>query len=146
MSGEKRDELLGAWLALRSWPDAKPALQRLRDAGARLALLSNLSPAMLGGSIATSGLGDLFEHVLSTDRARTYKPSPDAYRLGPAAFRLPKNQILFVAFAGWDAAGARAFGYPTFWANRLGAPAEELGSRVDAEGRSLADLTAFVLG
>ena len=34
------------------------------------------------------------------------------------AFGLPREEILFVAFAGWDVAGARWFGgsaYPTFW-------------------------------
>lgn len=145
LSGETRDQLLRAYLALGAWPDAKPALQALRSAGVRLALLSNLTPDMLKGSIATSGLDGVFEHVLSTDRAKTYKPSPDAYRLGVNAFGLAKSQILFVAFAGWDAAGAKAFGYPTFWVNRLGLPSEELGSKADAEGKSLADLTAYAL-
>ncbi|MGJ0397342.1 MAG: haloacid dehalogenase type II [Methylocystis sp.] len=146
LTDEKRDQLLRAYLALGTWPDAKPALQRLRQAGARLALLSNLTPAMLEGSIATSRLEGVFEHVLSTDRAKTYKPAPDAYRLGLDAFGLAKNEILFVAFAGWDAAGAKAFGYPTFWVNRLGLPSEELGGKADAEGQSLADLTAYALG
>ncbi|MBG0800631.1 haloacid dehalogenase type II [Methylocystis sp. H4A] len=145
LSGETRDQLLHAYLTLGVWPDARPTLQGLRSAGVRLALLSNLTPDMLKGSITTSGLEGVFEHVLSTDRAKTYKPSPDAYRLGVDAFGLAENQILFVAFAGWDAAGAKAFGYPTFWVNRLGLPSEELGSKADAEGKSLADLTAYVL-
>lgn len=145
LSGEQRDELLRAYLALRTWPDAKRVLQQLRSADLRLALLSNLTPDMLEGSIAASGLDGVFEHVLSTDQAKTYKPTRDAYRLGVDALRLPKSNILFVAFAGWDAAGAKAFGYPTFWLNRQGLPAEELGSKADAEGRSLADLPAYAL-
>jgi 2-haloacid dehalogenase len=57
---------------------------------------------------------------------------------------LPREQILFVAFAGWDAAGAKAFGYPTYWVNRLGLPREELGILPDAVGTDLTDLTAYV--
>jgi 2-haloacid dehalogenase len=30
------------------------------------------------------------------------------------AFTLKREEILFAAFAGWDAAGAKWFGYPTF--------------------------------
>ncbi|XXY46335.1 hypothetical protein WME91_40680 [Sorangium sp. So ce269] len=60
------------------------------------------------------------------------------------AFRLERDEIVFVPFAGWDAAGARWFGYPTFWVNRLGLPAEELGVSADATGASLADLVEFV--
>jgi 2-haloacid dehalogenase len=63
--------------------------------------------------------------------------------LGVSAFGLPKEQILFVAFAGWDAAGAKTFGYPTFWVNRLGLPPEELGTMTDGEGSTLNELLAF---
>ena len=51
-----------------------------------------------------------------------------------------------VGFAGWDVAGAKWFGYPAFWVNRLGAAAEELGVEPDGVGRGLDDLVAFVRG
>jgi phosphoglycolate phosphatase-like HAD superfamily hydrolase len=89
-----------------------PALTKLRGAGLRLAFLSNFTPGMLNGCIKSAGLDGLFEHVLSTDAARTYKPDPRAYELGTAALDLPREQILFAAFAGWDAAGARSFRVP----------------------------------
>jgi 2-haloacid dehalogenase len=43
-------------------------------------------------------------------------------------------------------AGAKWFGYRTYWANRLGSPPEELGVKPDAEGRDLSGLMAFVEG
>ncbi|WP_437289071.1 haloacid dehalogenase type II [Sorangium sp. So ce406] len=141
---EKRARLLGAYLDLRPWPDAAPALRSLKDAGVRLSFLSNFTPRMLDAAIESAGLGGLFEHALSTDRARTYKPDPRAYRMAVDAFGLEREEILFVPFAGWDAAGARWFGYPTFWVNRLGLPAEELGVTADATGASLADLVELV--
>ena len=111
----------------------------------RLGFLSNFTPAMLDAAIRSSGLGGVFEHVLSTDRVRTYKPDPRAYQLGLDAFRLPREQIVFAAFAGWDAAGAKRFGYPTYWVNRLQAPPEELGvPAADGAGHSLTDLLTFV--
>ena len=138
-----REQLLNAYLSLKAWPDVGPALQKLRSAGVRLAFLSNFTPAMLHGSIKAAALDGLFEHVLSTDQARTYKPAAKAYQLGVSALGLPMEQILFVAFGGWDVAGAKMFGYPTFWVNRLGQPAEELGARPDGEGRTLEDLLSF---
>jgi 2-haloacid dehalogenase len=146
LTNDKRDRLLGAYLQLTPWPDAVPALQQLKAAGIRLAFLSNFTPDMLRGCIAASGLDGVFDHVLSTDQAKTYKPDPAAYRLGIDTFGLPREDILFVAFAGWDAAGARTFGYPTFWVNRLGLPVEELGVRPDATGTNLTDLAAYVTG
>ena len=60
------------------------------------------------------------------------------------AFKLKREEILFAAFAGWDAAGAKWFGYPTFWVNRLNLPGEELGVTPDATGQDLTDLVSFV--
>ena len=90
-----------------------------------------------------AGLSTSFDHVLSTDAIRSYKPTPASYRLAIDALGLSRQEILFAAFAGWDAAGAKAFGYPTFWVNRLGAPAEELGAAPDGVGTDLAGLLRF---
>lgn len=144
LTPEKRRRLMDTFLELKAYPDAPPVLRSLRDAGVRLGFLSNATPEMLHAGIKNSGLDGLFEHVLSTDQIRTYKPDPHAYRLGTHAFRLDVSEILFVAFAGWDAAGARSFGYPTYWVNRLNLPAEELGVTADGVGRTLADLERFV--
>jgi 2-haloacid dehalogenase len=144
LTAEKRKQLMDAHLALKAWPDVAPALESLKSAGLRLAFLSNATPKMLDAGIKNSGLEGLFEHVLSTDAIKTYKPDPRAYQLAIDAFRLSRDEILFVAFAGWDAAGAKAFGYPTFWVNRLGVPAERLGVVPDAVGKGLDELVAFV--
>jgi 2-haloacid dehalogenase len=118
----------------------------LRSAGLRLGLLSNFTPRMLESALRTSGLRDAFPYVLSTHAARTYKPDPAAYALGTEALGLPRDAVVFTAFAGWDAAGARRFGYPTFWANRAHASPEELGVTPDAAGAGLDGLVAFVVG
>ncbi len=144
LAPEKRQQLMNAYLGLKTWPDVAPALQTLKSAGIRLAFLSNATPKILDAGIKNSGLEGVFEHVLSTDRIKTYKPDPRAYQMAIDAFRLKREEILFVAFAGWDAAGAKSFGYPTFWVNRLNLPAEELGVVPDGVGKNLTDLVGFV--
>jgi 2-haloacid dehalogenase len=98
----------------------------------------------LEAGIRNSQLDGVFDHVLSADRVKAYKPDPRAYQMGLDAFGLKLDQILFAAYAGWDAAGAKAFGYPTFWVNRQNQPGEELGVTLDAIGGNLNDLVAFV--
>jgi len=144
LSRDRREQLMDAYLRMKAWPDASLALQAFRNNGIRLAILSNATPAILDAGIKNSGLEAAFEHVLSTDTIRTYKPDPRAYRMAIEAFDLRREDILFVAFGGWDAAGSRAFGYRTFWVNRLGLPLERLGAGPDAIGRNLADLAEFV--
>uniref|UniRef100_Q01W84 Haloacid dehalogenase, type II n=1 Tax=Solibacter usitatus (strain Ellin6076) TaxID=234267 RepID=Q01W84_SOLUE len=145
LTAEKRDRLVDAYFNLVCWPDVAAAISALKEAGIRLAFLSNLTAGMLQAGLRNSQLDGIFEHVLSTDRVRAYKPDPRAYQMGIDAFRLQRDQILFAAFAGWDVAGAHSFGYPTFWVNRQNQPAEELGAAPDGSGRTMDDLTAWLL-
>ena len=144
LTREKRDRLMDASLRLQAWPDVPSALPSLKEGGVKLAILSNATPEILGSGLERSGLEGFFDRVLSTDALRTYKPDPRAYQMAIDSFGLERPDILFVPFAGWDAAGAKAFGYETFWVNRMKLPMERLGVVPDAVGQSLADLAGYV--
>jgi 2-haloacid dehalogenase len=117
------------YLRLDIFPDTKPALDSL--AGARLAILSNGSPAMLDAAVHNSGLERFFAEVISVNRVKTYKPSPRVYALGPEILGILAEEILFVSANSWDAAGAKAFGYKVCWCNRTRAEPERLGRPAD---------------
>jgi 2-haloacid dehalogenase len=144
LSSQTHARLMDAYLNLRCWPEVPEALRNLRRAGIRLAFLSNMTTRMLEAGIRNSHLDGLFDYVLSTDRVNAYKPDPRAYQMGIDAFGLNRDQMVFAAFAGWDVAGAKSFGYPTFWVNRQNQPREELGVAPDGSGANLNDLVAFV--
>ncbi|MEO8369390.1 MAG: haloacid dehalogenase type II [Candidatus Solibacter sp.] len=146
LSIEKRHRLLRCFWEFKPWPDALAALQRLKTAGLRLVFLSNFTEVMLTSAVRSCGLQGLFEPHLSTDKVRAFKPDPRAYHMAVDALNLRRDEIVFGAFAGWDAAGAKAFGFPTFWVNRMKQPVEELGFRADAMGHDLDELARFVIG
>jgi 2-haloacid dehalogenase len=125
--------LMESYLSLACFPEVAGALARLRATASPLGILSNGSPRMLNAAVSSSGLRGVFQHVLSVDSAKTYKPSPRVYALGPRAFGLPAADILFVSSNAWDIAGAKAFGYRTCWCNRARAPMEALGVEPDHE-------------
>jgi 2-haloacid dehalogenase len=144
LTREKRERLMAAFLTLKAWPDVLPTLTALKADGIRMAFLSDFSAAMLDANIRSAGLEGLFGEHLSTDRVRAFKPDPRSYRMAMESFKLKREEIVFAAFGGWDAAGAKRFGYPTFWCNRLKLPVEELGAIPDSVGSSTVDLAAFV--
>jgi len=146
MPDDTLQELLRVYKRPDAWPDVGGSLSALRSAGLRLAILSNMNHAMLVDGLERSALTGSFDAVISTDAIRSFKPDPRAYNLPVEALKLSREEILFVPFAGWDVAGARWFGYPTFWMNRSGAPLEYLGVKPDAVGADMKDLQAFVLG
>lgn len=143
LTPDKQDAIMGAFLRLPVWADVKPALAQLSRQNIRLAFLSNMTEDMLRANMVHNGIEDYFEFVLSTDRAQAFKPSPQAYALGVDAFGLKKEEIAFAAFAGWDAAGASWFGYPTVWVNRLGVPTEQLDAIPRVIGKGMAELLQF---
>lgn len=145
LNADARRRLMQAYLDLRAWPDALPAFRALHQAGLKLAFLSNFTAPMLDAATRNSGLQDLVGEPLTTDRVRAYKPDPRAYQMGVDSFGLPRESIVFAAFGGWDAAGAKSFGYPTFWVNRFKLPVEQLGVVPDGTGAGLDDLVRFVL-
>jgi len=119
------ERLVDGYANLDLWPDVPNALQTLRRHGVRLAMLSNLSERALAANLRSTGIAGQFEHILSTDRARQYKPSPGAYDLAVRAFGIRKDEIGFAASASWDASGATWFGFPSVWVNRNGLPGEQ---------------------
>jgi 2-haloacid dehalogenase len=143
---EMRERLLGAYLALQPWPDSIAALRTLKAAGVRLITISNFSDRMLRANAENAGITDLFDELLSTAANGTYKPDPRAYALGMERLGLNKDEIAFAAFGGWDAYGAKSFGYPTYWVNRFGLPPEQTGLEPDATSNDIAGLLDFVLG
>jgi 2-haloacid dehalogenase len=144
LTPEQRETLVEAYSQLEPWPDTRERLLAFRQAGLRLAPLANYSPRMLSGLLAHARLEELFDAQISTHAAGSFKPDPRAYALGMSTLKLEREEIAFAAFGGWDAAGARWFGYPTFWVNRLGVSAEALAPGPDASGPTLAELAQFV--
>ncbi len=143
---ETRERLLNAYLNLKPWPDSVDALRRLKASGLRIITIANFSHKMLRANAEGAGIADLFDELLSTEVNGTYKPDPRAYALGMERLKLKKEEIVFAAFGGWDAYGAKNFGYATCWVNRLNLPPEELGIKPDKISNNMEGLLEFVLG
>ncbi|WP_205965208.1 haloacid dehalogenase type II [Paraburkholderia flava] len=140
----QRHQLVAAFMNLKAWPDVPPVLKALKQRGLGLAPLNDFTVPMLEAAIANSGLTGVFDHLLSTDLVKAYKPDPRAYQMAVDAFGLQRDEIAFVAFAGWDAVGAKSFGYPTIWVNRMASPAERLGVLPDAVAQNFEAIPGFV--
>ena len=136
-----RDRLLDAYRTLTPFPDAARTLERL--APRRRLILSNGTLAMLEPLVSASGLATLLDGVLSVDAAGVFKPHPRTYQLALDALGLPAAQIGFVSANGWDAAGAKTFGFTTFWINRLGVPVERHAPEPDYVVASLSDVATI---
>lgn len=144
LSSVQQAQLMEAWYHLSTWPEVPQALKKLKDAGYRLGMLSNFTAEMLQKNTSNNQIDACFDHLISVDKVQTYKPDPRTYALGMSQFHLTKEEILFVPYAGWDAAGAKTYGYQTFWVNGLQLPVEQLGVVPDGVGTNLNDLLNYL--
>ncbi|MGB5079881.1 MAG: haloacid dehalogenase type II [Burkholderiales bacterium] len=142
LSESRVARLQKAYLSLATFPEVKDALGRLSHL--QLAILSNGAPSMLDPVVANAGLDGVFSAVISVDPLKTYKPTPEVYRLAVKNLGMPKNKIGFVSSNCWDACGAKSFGFRTFWINRSDAPVDRLDAAPDHIIRNLADLPGLV--
>lgn len=139
-----RDKLMGAYLTLDPFPEVPAMLDALKRAGVRLAILSNGNPEMLDAMVATSGLADRFEAVLSVDAVQVYKPDPRVYRLVEARCGVTPDKVCFLSSNCWDAHGAARFGFASVWVNRAGAPDDNLPGRTVASIKDLSRLPSLL--
>ena len=137
-----RSRLLDAYRALAPFPDAAEMLARLAPRP-RL-ILSNGTQGMLAPLVASSPLAAHLDGILSVDEAGVYKPAPAVYALAVDRLRLAPAEIAFVSANGWDAAGAKAFGFTAFWINRLGLPVERHAPAPDYVIGTLGHIPAIV--
>ena len=138
LGAEARRRLLDAYRALSPFPDAVDALALL--APRPRVILSNGTLAMLTPLVAGSALAPHIDDILSVDAAGIYKPAPAVYQLAVDHLQLPREDIAFVSSNGWDASGAKVFGFTTFWINRLGLPVERHAPEPDYIVGSLAHI------
>jgi 2-haloacid dehalogenase len=100
-------------------PDVIPALQRLADAGYRMATLTNSASPVVTAQLGNAGLDSFFERVISVDEIRLFKPAPETYRFAAAQLAVPIDTIRLVAAHDWDVTGAiRAGALAAFVARR----------------------------
>lgn len=119
-----REKLLDAYRDLDAYDEVPGVLDRFRERGIKTALFSNGNAAMLERAVASAGLREKLDAVLSVDPVRTFKTAPAAYQMVLDRLGTARDDVLFFSSNRWDIAGATAFGFDAVWVNRKGLPDE----------------------
>jgi putative hydrolase of the HAD superfamily len=129
-AGASTAELTAALLAslrFEAYPDAAPALCRLRAAGIRLVVVSNWD-ASLHERLAETGLAPLVDGAVASAELGVAKPDPGIFALALAHARVQPREAWHVGDSpDADVAGARAAGVRPILIVRGGARPPALG-------------------
>jgi 2-haloacid dehalogenase len=145
LSEEDRRSILGGMRELPPHPEVPEALDLLRDAGLRLAALTNNTAEVAGAQLANAGLSDRFEKILSADAVRRLKPAPEPYRAAAQALGVETSQVRLVAAHAWDVAGAMRAGCAAAFVARPGMVLDPLAEPPDVVGADLSAVAASII-
>jgi 2-haloacid dehalogenase len=118
LSGLGEAEIEGlnrVWHRLMPWPDAVPALNRLKCKYV-LATLSNGNVSLLVDMAKNAGLP--WDCVLSAELFGHYKPDPEVYLGAARLLDLPPDEVMMVAAHPSDLAAARRVGLKSAYVPR----------------------------
>jgi 2-haloacid dehalogenase len=145
LSDEDKQRILGDMQELPPHPEVEDALGRLRDAGIRLAALTNSTQQVADAQIDNSGLRDYFEQVLSADTVQRLKPAPEPYRMAADSLGVEVGQVRLVAAHAWDVVGAMRAGCAAAFVARPGMVLNPLAARPDVVGADLREVADKIL-
>ena len=145
MLGEEKNLILNTLRKLRPFPEVAKNLQRLRDSGLKLATLTNSTVPAAEAQLANAGLREHFEHVISTDEIRCFKPSPEVYHLAARRLDVEPGQLRVVSAHHWDVTGALHAGCAAAFVARPGQVMNPFGPQPDVRGADLGEVVEMIL-
>jgi 2-haloacid dehalogenase len=145
LSEEDKQQILGGMQELPPHPEVEENLSRLRDAGIRLAALTNSTQQVADAQIDNSGLREYFEQVLSADAVERLKPAPEPYRMAAESLGVEVGQVRLVAAHAWDVVGAMRAGCAAAFVARPGMILNPLAERPDVVGSDLREVADQIL-
>jgi 2-haloacid dehalogenase len=145
LSEEDKQEILGGMRELPPHPEVEESLERLREAGLRMATLTNSTQQVAEAQMENSGLRRYFEQILSADAVKRLKPAPEPYRMAAESLGVEMGQVRLIAAHSWDVAGALRAGCTAAYVARPGMVLDPLVERPEVVGVDLRELADRIL-
>lgn len=142
---DDRQRILGGVRRLPPHADVRPALERLRAAGLRLATLTNSPQQTAEAQLVNAGLREYFEQALSVDAVKRFKPAAEVYQMAARSLGVEIGQIRLIAAHDWDVAGALRAGCAAAFVARPGQTLDPLAPRPDIVASDLLAVANLII-
>jgi 2-haloacid dehalogenase len=131
------DAVSDAMRSLPAHPDVHDGLVRLKEAGYRLACLTNSPGRVVEAQLRNAGVAEHLEAMLSADAVGRLKPAPEPYLMAAERLGVQPHQLRLVAAHSWDVTGAMRAGCAAAFVARPGMVLDPLGETPDVVGPDL---------
>lgn len=126
LDDEQRNLILGTMRTLPPHPDVIPALEILKNAGFRMAALTNSPPQLAEAQLMHAELTPFMERIMSVDAVQSLKPAAKVYEYAAEQLGIKPAKMRLIAAHSWDVAGAMRAGCAAGFVARPGMVLEPL--------------------
>jgi len=137
LDDEQRNLILGTMRTLPPHPDVIPALEILKDAGFRMAALTNSPPELAEAQLMHAELTPFMERIMSVDAVQSLKPAAKVYEYAAEQLGIKPAKMRLIAAHSWDVAGAMRAGCAAGFVARPGMVLEPLFPAPDIIGADM---------
>ena len=137
LDDEQRNLILGTMRTLPPHPDVIPALEILKDAGFRMAALTNSPPQLAEAQLTHAELTPFMERIMSVDAVQSLKPAAKVYEYAAEQLGIKPAKMRLIAAHSWDVAGAMRAGCAAGFVARPGMVLEPLFPAPDIIGADM---------
>lgn len=78
------------------YPQTIPALRRIKDSGAKTAIISSKTRRRIMQTLTRDNIADLVEFVIGSEDVKTHKPSPEGMFMAIERFGADKKDVLYI--------------------------------------------------
>jgi len=118
LSTDQEAALLAEYRCLPAFDDVKESLVGLKSDGHLLYAFSNGTADAVETLLATAGIRDLFDGVVSVDDRQTFKPDPDVYEHLLTTTAASAGNAWLISSNPFDVIGAVSYGLRSAWVRR----------------------------
>ncbi|SRR6266536_609282 len=145
LSQEEQQRILGTIRQLPPHPEVLDGLTRLRDAGFRMAALTNSTAEVAEAQLAHAQVRELFEQALSADMAKRLKPAAEAYHMAAQRLGIQPGDVRMIAAHAWDITGAIRAGCAAAFIARPGMVLDPAGEQPDIVAADLREAAEQII-
>lgn len=142
---EATEHILSGLAQLPVHSDVAAGLRSLREAGVRVATLTNGSAASAEGLLERAGLSGVVERNLDVAAVGRWKPHPYPYQHACRTLGVVPSDAVLIAAHPWDVHGAKHAGLRGAWVDRHGAPYPDVFASPDLTAHDLPSLVARLI-
>ena len=145
LADDDGERIIQTMSSLKPHDDVVDGLEMLKEAGFRMAALTNSPYRILKPQLSNAGISKYFEQMLSVDEVKLFKPHRNVYEMGAEKLGITTGEMRMIACHNWDTTGAMRANCKAAFVARPGFALSKLDEQPDVVESVLTNVAAKII-